>query len=675
MSIASEIARINTNIAAAYTACSDKNAAMPHTQDSANLADTIQSIPQGSDISNIVSAIQTKTGISGDLSAEQAVLDILTSSSRPVTDIPSYIRTEAKRLASVVKSHQTANSVSFICCSDSHESGSDTSKTVSEHAAMAAYLVRQYAPIDFGVFLGDYVRGSSSDTEESTLAQYKTMLPLLSWWADAMTQGNHDNGMAWWDGFLSSDTMYSLIGRHALHAVRPSAEADRGYYYFDVPDKNFRVIVLNTNDHKGIAFLDHSVSGGYNDGHRVSVPQLNWFAQTLAAIPSGYKFIVCSHEPIHWGSASSIPTYTDKNNVTWDMTTVHWGEILDAYIGGTSYSITQDGQTISGSFENSHNGVCCGTFHGHTHNFIDGKYGDNEIMRISTPNACSSRTNEYGSTSYGQAVREKYGELDGNGNQVTAYFKTNAGTTNETAFVVNTVDFDNMVVYSDYYGAGRDRVISLGSTVLYSVTNNISSHCATSNNSTIAESGSSYTATITADTNYTASVTVLMGGNDITSTAYSNGVISIADVTGDIVITARAIFSGNYVSVVGYTDGKRWSTSTGNQSSAADHTAVNEITFDRSEMPVSFLLSGINWSADSNCTLVAAADGTFKYGAYLNAESDSASAGVKKELLANGEVKLTLYQGTDPSYSGINGFKVSGYGSGANAVITRVSAE
>ena len=47
MSIASEITRINNNISAAYTACSDKGATMPQTQNSANLADTIGSIPTG----------------------------------------------------------------------------------------------------------------------------------------------------------------------------------------------------------------------------------------------------------------------------------------------------------------------------------------------------------------------------------------------------------------------------------------------------------------------------------------------------------------------------------------------------------------------------------------------------------------------------------------------------
>lgn len=44
MSIASEITRINSNIASAYTSCANKGATMPSTQNSANLADTIDSI-------------------------------------------------------------------------------------------------------------------------------------------------------------------------------------------------------------------------------------------------------------------------------------------------------------------------------------------------------------------------------------------------------------------------------------------------------------------------------------------------------------------------------------------------------------------------------------------------------------------------------------------------------
>lgn len=47
MSIASQITRINNNIASAYTACNTKGATMPATQNSANLANCISSISGG----------------------------------------------------------------------------------------------------------------------------------------------------------------------------------------------------------------------------------------------------------------------------------------------------------------------------------------------------------------------------------------------------------------------------------------------------------------------------------------------------------------------------------------------------------------------------------------------------------------------------------------------------
>ena len=47
MSIASEITRINNNIASAYSQCQSKGATMPLTQNSANLANTISTISGG----------------------------------------------------------------------------------------------------------------------------------------------------------------------------------------------------------------------------------------------------------------------------------------------------------------------------------------------------------------------------------------------------------------------------------------------------------------------------------------------------------------------------------------------------------------------------------------------------------------------------------------------------
>lgn len=73
-----------------------------------------------------------------------------------------------------------------------------------------------------------------------------------------------------------------------------------------------------------------------------------------------------------------------------------------------------------------------------------------------------------------------------------------------------------------------------------SVTKNLT-QCASSNARIYAIDGQSYVTTLTAHTRYEInSVTITMGGLDV-STYYKDGIISIPEVTGDIVITATAI--------------------------------------------------------------------------------------------------------------------------------------
>lgn len=93
-----------------------------------------------------------------------------------------------------------------------------------------------------------------------------------------------------------------------------------------------------------------------------------------------------------------------------------------------------------------------------------------------------------------------------------------------------------------YIDALYEALAQVGSvTTTYTITNALI-HVTNSNTATGCEDGDSYTGTLTADTDYNIdTVTVTMGGVDITSTAYNNGVITIASVTGDIVITATGI--------------------------------------------------------------------------------------------------------------------------------------
>lgn len=97
--------------------------------------------------------------------------------------------------------------------------------------------------------------------------------------------------------------------------------------------------------------------------------------------------------------------------------------------------------------------------------------------------------------------------------------------------------------YSVKYEMEDGSTVDIGDLVLdtntyYSVTKTLT-NCTISNSVTQVVEGGSYSATITANDGYTLdSVTATMGGSAV---AVANGVISIASVTGDIVITAIAI--------------------------------------------------------------------------------------------------------------------------------------
>ena len=117
------------------------------------------------------------------------------------------------------------------------------------------------------------------------------------------------------------------------------------------------------------------------------------------------------------------------------------------------------------------------------------------------------------------------------------------------------IDANGQDYYDDLYDA------------LYSSTTRsvllVLSHVSSSNSQSTVEVGDSYTTTLTASTNYTLnSVSVTMGGVDITSTAYSSGTVSIPSVTGNIVITASAVLAAQSITAVYTQSGTVYDTDT-----------------------------------------------------------------------------------------------------------------
>lgn len=135
-----------------------------------------------------------------------------------------------------------------------------------------------------------------------------------------------------------------------------------------------------------------------------------------------------------------------------------------------------------------------------------------------------------------QTVIESFG-----GNPVFGYVDEN----NNIVVKGDFVDGSYSVKYEMEDGTTVDiGELVIDSNIYYSVTNNLT-NCINSNNATEAVEGESYTAVISANSGYNlSSLIVTMGGTDITASAVSGGNINIANITGDIVITAAAEVSG-----------------------------------------------------------------------------------------------------------------------------------
>lgn len=148
------------------------------------------------------------------------------------------------------------------------------------------------------------------------------------------------------------------------------------------------------------------------------------------------------------------------------------------------------------------------------------------------------------------------------------------------------------------------------------VTNTLS-NVTTSNNAATVGLYDSYTATLTPAANYNiTSVTVTMGGTDITSSVYSNGVISIPRVTGAVAVSATAIAGytnliptaqvkggGAVYNGVGYQDG--YYISGDMDRTDANYTAVGFISYPvpSTGLPPTIYIKGTTWSGTDHTRL------------------------------------------------------------------------
>lgn len=123
-------------------------------------------------------------------------------------------------------------------------------------------------------------------------------------------------------------------------------------------------------------------------------------------------------------------------------------------------------------------------------------------------------------------------------------------------------------------GAVTITAVAIMPSVTYTITLNLT-NCASSNTATSIAENASYTTTLSPTGGYKklGTITVTMGGVDISASAVSGSTITIAKVTGDIVITCAAVIT-NIIDTIGISPNTRLSTSSGDNRTQSGYAAI-----------------------------------------------------------------------------------------------------
>ena len=557
-------------------------------------------------------------------------------------DIPDYVITEAESVIDRVIAVQGNRTFTFAAITDMHYGNSSYTDGI-KHACQAMKYIDERIKLDAIAILGDYTDGYPSTGIENAMGDFKSInavLDSLRFATNLRQQGNHDY---YPDNIPITRRLIQSYSNDVVWGDRLG-----GYYYKDFEDYKIRVICPNTNENNPMDTSTNKPSSSVS----MTTAQINWLINTLDISAKSdaeeWGILILSHHPLdYWTSDSKYVL----------------GYIIDAYKEGKSWS----GDGFSCNFTGKNSAKLIGNIHGHIHNLLTDKMFKgspnnntrSEIYRSCVPNACYDRENQYTGT---------WGE--------SATYSKTQNSADDTAFMVYVVDLDEFKVNGFCYGAGEDRYFAFGEVApkIFTVTSNFTN--ITSNNSaTTIEEGQPYSAMLTPAGASITSVTVTMGGVDVTSSVYSNGVISIASVTGNIVITAvgeAKIEIINLLDTIGYADNTRLSSSSGTEKTQAGHVTTGYFDFRDVVVGDKFYFKGIDFRQgsypDQGVYAAFYADKSFKSAGYINTVRIQQ---FQYEVDAStGDLTLTCDL-TSSADAWAPYLRFSGLGTGANAIVTK----
>ena len=448
-----------------------------------------------------------------------------------VSPLPQYWLTCLNSLHDKIETLQMENGADtfqFLWCSDIHGVPGSSPSNTTYIGEIGRYMMDKYH-IPFFVASGDIMSQASHTNTNNIWNEYDKLNDMLSPIKNEeflAIRGNHDGvwgspteyyGQAnqYYHSFIGHKALYNaFMRRQSLDSYRRVFGHDGSYFYVDY--HNYRVYMLNTHTFGDDSAneLGQAVYNGFKYPV-IGTKQMQWVADTLNTVKENQQVIFIAHAPLnqegdHTVFRGMLNHYIARSSgtVTVALSNTYWGT-------GAEYTNT----TINVDFKNA-KGSILGWFNGHIHN--------------DTVNTSAySMLPMFSITTAGGDVRDSY--------YTNGTLTRTKGKATETAIDLVTITSD--YIYFTRIGSGYDRVYNRATKEVTIDTN--SAYVPP-----ISESGGNTGSDLVKPTkpskpNITITPTPPSGG-DTPTTPPSGG-----DTGGDI------------THEVGYTVGKRYSTSNG----------------------------------------------------------------------------------------------------------------
>lgn len=214
----------------------------------------------------------------------------------------------------------TGESINYIFLTDLHLDGTEERDNAVYRQLYAAVEIANKSDIDFICIGGDIDDGrfAAQDGKQTAMHLIENVSTILQNCTKPvfMVKGNHDDNsfVAQIDPDLAYDADY-CISREEWYSVtmahfeKYTMDYQNGYYYYDLPNKNVRVVVLNMSDNDDtVVDGKRKEIGIYN--YQYSREQMNWILNK-AMTRQDCEYVFLSHDAFDYGT-----DYSDSDQQT-----------------------------------------------------------------------------------------------------------------------------------------------------------------------------------------------------------------------------------------------------------------------------------------------------------------------------------------------------------------------